>query len=331
MALKYGFYDSVDGDRVYAARDFTAIFNNLILDGVLPQSGSRNQFVATPVSNELGVTIGTGWAWFDSTYTYLTAAQAYSLDAADAVLYRWDAIVIETDAENRKNYIKVIKGTPAAEAAYAKPALSANQHPLCYVKVRPGATQLVQSDIENRVGLSDCPFITGVVGTADLTQMFAAWQYDFEEWFAALSDTLSGDVAANLYVLIQQNASDISALQTALADKADASDVAALIADVGSGGKNCRLAFGSYVGDGSFTFSHVLTVDFYPVAAIIVEEGATNGSAEKAIIRPIARNHSAIIEWSDNSVTISGTTQGQRSEYNSGTYYWVVIGYTPQE
>lgn len=216
MSLKYGFYDSVDGDRTYSARDFTAIFNNLITDGVLPRTGNRNQFGATPASSGLGVVIDSGWAWFDSTYTFLTAPQTYALDAADAVLYRWDAVVIQTDSENRTNGIVVVKGTPAPESSAVKPTLTANQHPLCYAKVTPGLTKMVQGNIENRVGFSDCPWITGVVGSADLTQVFAQWQYDFDEWFNALQDTLSEDVAGNLQRQISANADKVNQLWNTL-------------------------------------------------------------------------------------------------------------------
>lgn len=216
MALKYGFYDSVDGDRVYSAKDFTSIFNNLITDGVLPRTGNRNQFGATPASSGLGVTIDSGWAWFDSTYTFLTAPQTYALDAADAVLYRWDAVVIQTDNENRTNEIVVVKGTPATENSAVKPTLTANQHPLCYVKVTPGLTKMVQGNIENRVGFSDCPWITGILETADLTQVFAQWQYDFDTWFENLHVTLSGDVASNLLNRIEGCEGDIDSIQELL-------------------------------------------------------------------------------------------------------------------
>lgn len=228
MALKYGFYDSVDGDRVYSAKDFTSIFNNLITDGVLPRTGNRNQFGATPASSGLGVTIDSGWAWFDSTYTFLTAPQTYALDAADAVLYRWDAVVIQTDNENRTNEIIVVKGTPATENSAVKPTLTANQHPICYAKVTPGLTKMVQGNIENRVGFSDCPWITGVVGSADLTQVFAQWQYDFDEWFENLRVTLSGDVAANLLNRIEGCEDDIEEINTKLESKLEQTDLVGL-------------------------------------------------------------------------------------------------------
>lgn len=346
MALKYGFYDSVDGDRVYSAKDFTSIFNNLITDGVLPRTGNRNQFGATPASSGLGVTIDSGWAWFDSTYTFLTAPQTYALDAADAVLYRWDAVVIQTDNENRTNEIIVVKGTPATENSAVKPTLTANQHPLCYAKVTPGLTKMVQGNIENRVGFSDCPWITGIVGSADLTQVFAQWQYDFDEWFDALQDALSGDVAGNLQRQITENANDIDALETAVSEKANAralSEVSStLSAAIGSGGNNCRIYYGNYVGTGLSGSDHpcVIDVPFFPVAISIAQGPNSDYPGEVwTALRGMSKAYtetSAVsnFTWGDNRVSWYSNDRNNgpysQKNYNGRTYYYVVIGYTPQ-
>lgn len=351
MALKYGFYDAVNGDRTYSARDFTAIFNNLITDGVLPMSGNRNQFGATPASSGLGVIIDSGWAWFDSTYTFLTAAQAFPLSAADAVLYRWDAIVIETDSENRENTIKVVEGTPATEAAYAKPTLSANQHPLCYVKITPGLTKMVQGNIENRVGFSDCPWITGIVGSADLTQVFAQWQYDFDEWFDALQDALSGDVAGNLQRQITENANAISTINnTSLPLKADQTavddEVARLEGLIGTGENNCRITYGSYAGNGNagpnspntLTFNSGFQPDFieimnpnddYAVVGLAAVRGTT-----ATISSAGSGSYYIGMSWGANSVSWWHRTSPYKADAQlntSGTtYYYVALGHTSQ-
>lgn len=336
MALKYGFYDSHDGDREYAARDFTSIFNNLIMDGVLPKTVSTNQFAATPAASGLGVKIDSGWAWFDSTYTHLTSAQTFTLDAADSVLYRWDAIVIETDAENRENSIKVIKGTPAAEGAFVKPTLTSNQHPLCYAKVTPGLTKMVQSNIENRVGFSDCPFIVGAVGSANLDQVFSQWEYDFDTWFDGVVDTLSGDVAGNLLALIQQNQADIEQINAALNGKASAATVESLAANLGTGAYNCRIAFGHYVGDGQYGPNHKnsLQFEFTPVFVYVVE----NDNHQKSpMVRGCTETNSTYgnaihLSWTDNSISWwcdTGITNPHLAQNNSQDrdYYWFAIGY----
>lgn len=334
MALKYGFYDSVNGDREYSANDFTAIFNNLILDGVLPSSGNRHSFGATPASSGLGVVIDSGWAWFDSTYTWLTAPQTLTLAAADSVLYRWDAIVIETNANSRLNTIKVVKGTAATSAAHKKPTLTANQHPLCYAHVTPGMTKMTQGNIENRVGLSDCPWIVGVVGAADLDQVFAQWDYDFNTWFAALQENLSGDVAGNLQSQITTNANAISALQTAVNGKAAASTVSSLAADLGSGGKNCRIQFGSYTGNGQYGSGNPtsLSFEFYPVFVCIMRSHSNYNrafmmrgldTAQGPVGSPVT------VTWTNTGVRWYASDRSSDQSNASGTVYrWVAIGYT---
>lgn len=346
MALKYGFYDSVDGDRVYSAKDFTSIFNNLITDGVLPRTGNRNQFGATPASSGLGVTIDSGWAWFDSTYTFLTAPQTYALDAADAVLYRWDAVVIQTDNENRTNEIIVVKGTPATENSAVKPTLTANQHPLCYVKVTPGLTSMVQGNIENRVGFSDCPFIVGAVGSADLTQVFAQWEYDFDTWFDGVVDTLSGDVAGNLLALIQQNQNDITDIKENLLPlKADLEDLSRLERLIGTGGHNSRMVFGSYVGNGNKGEDNPnsLSFPFCPACLIVI----VNGTPTEVICLVRGKTSFSFsgtntgwcyltVSWQNSGVSWYGTSNGfsnaeAQMNVNGTTYYYIAFGYDPND
>lgn len=347
MALKYGFYDSVDGDRVYSAKDFTSIFNNLITDGVLPRTGNRNQFGATPASSGLGVTIDSGWAWFDSTYTFLTAPQTYALDAADAVLYRWDAVVIQTDNENRTNEIIVVKGTPATENSAVKPTLTANQHPLCYVKVTPGLTSMVQGNIENRVGFSDCPWITGIVGSADLTQVFAQWQYDFDEWFDALQDALSGDVAGNLQRQITENANAISTINnTSLPLKADQTavddEVARLEGLIGTGGNNCRITVGSYVGNGNSgpnspnTLTFGFTPDFVTISdpedySYGISLSVYRGQAETMVFTGNHNGSNVGVSWQSKAVSwwdkVSFYSAEKQLNVNGHRYYYVALGH----
>lgn len=344
MALKYGFYDSHDGDREYSSHDFTRIFNNLIMDGVLPKTVSTNQFAATPATSGLGVKIDSGWAWFDNTYTHLTAPQTFVLDAADAVLYRWDAIVIETDSENRENSIKVIKGTPAAEGAFAKPTLAANQHPLCYAKVTPGLTSMVQGNLENRVGFSDCPFIVSAVGSADLTQVFAQWEYDFDTWFDGVVDTLSGDVAGNLLALIQTNQNDITDIKENLLPlKADLEDLTQLQSLIGTGGNNCRIFSGSYIGNGNGGSlddpTSISNLPFYPIVVFVIDSALDE---PMIMVRPLAKTKSGYtygspisvtwanngVSWQHNSTFISGVDMAQVQLNSNGVVYrYVVLGY----
>ena len=79
-----------------------------------------------------------------------------------------------------------------------------HQYPLAYVTVAVGATEITNSNIENRIGLDDCPFVTGVLEGINITTLVQEWEAQFNDWFKTLEGTLSGDVAGNLLAMIQE-------------------------------------------------------------------------------------------------------------------------------
>lgn len=198
MAVTYGFYDSVGGDRKYNAEEFSRLFDGIIVDGVFHSVGDI--FKVKPGTG-LQVIIGTGRAWFDGTWTYNDADLPISLESPD-VLGRIDAVVIEVNRDilHRKNEIKIIKGTPSTKPI--KPTLTntdvLSQHALAYITVKSDAASIDVTNIEGVVGKSECPFVTGPLTTVDVDYLFSTWEGDFNEWFETVKDILSGDVAGNL-------------------------------------------------------------------------------------------------------------------------------------
>ena len=68
MALTYGFYSSLNGDRKYNAEQMSTIFNGIIRDGVFDSINGYLFVKATdPVS--ASVNISAGRAWFNGTWT----------------------------------------------------------------------------------------------------------------------------------------------------------------------------------------------------------------------------------------------------------------------
>ena len=204
MAVSFGFYDSLNSDRKYTAVQFSYIFNSLIKDGVFMHIGDH---LNVQESTGMQVNVGSGLAWFNSTWTRNDADFPVSISVSDLLLPRIDAIVLEVDESisSRTNSIKVITGSPATTPK--KPSLTntadIHQYPLAYVTVGAGVTSITQASIENCIGADPCPFVTGVLDTIDATTLIAQWEAQFNEWFENLEDTLSGDVAGNLLNMIQ--------------------------------------------------------------------------------------------------------------------------------
>lgn len=199
MAFSYGFYNSLNGDRKYDAEDMSRMFDGIITDGVL---GSVGDTFAVKAGSGLQVTVGSGRAWFDHTWSYNDAAMQITLTSAEVLLDRYDAIVLEVNsaANTRTNAIKVITGTAASSPT--KPTMESSQYlhqyPLAYIKRTAGSTSVSQSDIENAVGTSECPLCTGPLTTMEFDQIIAQWQNQFDTWFSNLETTLDSNTAANL-------------------------------------------------------------------------------------------------------------------------------------
>ena len=211
MSVTYGFYNAKDHDRQYDAVQLSSIFDGLINDGIYATIGDA--FVITAGSN-MSVTVGTGRAWFNHTWTYNDAKLILTIPNSEVLLDRYDAVVLETnDADNvRANSIKVISGVAASSPK--KPDLTndthTHQYPLAYIKVPANSTSVSQANIENCIGTSACPFVTGIVDTIDATTLFKQWNSEFDIWFDGMKGQLSTDAAGNLQTQINTLKNTIS-------------------------------------------------------------------------------------------------------------------------
>jgi len=210
MSITFGFYNSLNGDRKYDAKQMSRLFEGIITDGVF--MGIGDALIVNALTG-MRVSVGLGRAWFNRTWTNNDTPHTLTLDNSNLVLNRIDAVVLEvnTDESVRANTIKIIKGT--ADTTPVKPAMVrselVNQYPLCYVMVIANSTSVLPENIENVVGTSECPFITGVMETINTDALLAQWNAEFNVWFASLADILDENVAGNLLNLINQNKTSI--------------------------------------------------------------------------------------------------------------------------
>ena len=113
----------------------------------------------------------------------------------------------------------------------------------------------------------------------------------------------------------------------------------AINADLGSAGKNARIAWGTYTGTGIYGAANPtgLTFDFYPVMVWVgCENCAGSQSWPSAFIRGCPASHPDVtpnlltVTWTDNGVSWYDTrySHGQLQNNDQGvTYYYCVLGY----
>lgn len=199
MAVSYGFYNSKNGDRKYDAVAVSKMFDGLITDGVIGSYG--NTFNVTPGAGN-SVRVDTGRAWFDHTWTLNDAIIVIPCDAAEVLLDRYDALVLEVNEETivRANTIKMVKGTPSSSPA--KPSMVKTEHvhqyPLAYILRKAGSLTIGPQYIQNMVGTSECPLATGVLKSMSTDQILAQWDSEFNAWFRGEREILDGDVGGHL-------------------------------------------------------------------------------------------------------------------------------------
>jgi len=151
MTIQSGFFDSVESDRLYSAAQMNRILNGIISDGVL--RNYEDAFAPT-ADGSMMITVGTGRAWFNDTWTRNDGEAYFTIDEGEPALDRWDIIVLEVNKTTRYNSLQVIKGTPSGSPEL--PGLISTdyiiQYILVIIHVDANVTGLYTEDIQNWIG-----------------------------------------------------------------------------------------------------------------------------------------------------------------------------------
>lgn len=139
-----------------------------------------------------------------------------SIDPPDVYRNRIDSVVLEVNKnlDVRANSIKVVKGEPSTEpvAPTMKHEDGIDQYRLSDITVRAEATEIVESDIVNKVGMNETPFVQCPLKTVSIEDLFIQWDGEFNEWFSNIKAQLEGDVVTNLQRQIDANGDSIDEL-----------------------------------------------------------------------------------------------------------------------
>jgi hypothetical protein len=203
MAVTYGFYDSLNGDRKYNATQMSRLFEGVISDGIMASVG---QALVVSAAGGMVVNVGTGRAWFNYTWTLNDTILPLTVDAAETVLNRIDSVILEvnTDFAVRANTIRILKGSPAASPVAPSLANTATlkQVSLADIFVGANVTSINAGNITNKVGSAGTPLVTALVPTIDQSTLLGRFESEFNSWLSNLTDQLDDNQAGNLQAQI---------------------------------------------------------------------------------------------------------------------------------
>lgn len=193
MTISYGFYNSLNHDRVYDADTVGSIFDGVIEDGVYSQVGEHFAVTKGP---QLSVYVGSGRSWAWHTWLYNDQKLQMGFDPASGALSRLDYICIKIDksAGVRASDIVVVKGTPSSNPTDPVPADTDKVHylKLARIEISKGMTEMTDGAITNLVGTSTTPFVQSPLTTINIDYLQKKWDADYQYMLDNMTATPEG-------------------------------------------------------------------------------------------------------------------------------------------
>ena len=163
MAVTYGFFNSVNGDRKYNAEQMSEYFRGIINEGVYQHLDGG---LAVTAGTGLAVNVAAGRAIIQNRWVQNSAAMSLTIAAASETYARKDAVVIRLNWSSRAISIAVKTGTPAASPV--APSMTRNattyEMALAYVNVAANATSVTVTD--KRSDSTVCGWVTVAQSTS---------------------------------------------------------------------------------------------------------------------------------------------------------------------
>ena len=222
MTISAGFFNSVNGDRLYNAADMNMPYKKLISNGVIPDTSSSLQVTA---AGGLTVNVQAGSGLFGDGWAYNDAPVSLTLDVAHSTLSRIDLIVMRRDDNEdvRATGVFIKKGTPASSpvAPEIERSTYVKEYALAEVYVPSQATTLTQANItDTRPDTTRCGWATGLIQQVDTSTLFAQWQAAYEQQFEENTDAFN-DWWASVRAILQNDSTAAAQLLILEQDKAD--------------------------------------------------------------------------------------------------------------
>lgn len=154
MAIKYGFFDSIDHDRVYNAEDMSRYFDGLVEKGVV--DGVYSNLQPYVRSRSVGLHAGRAFVdcrWYDQSES--VTIKTYSLQTVKAL------IVLTLDYDARAIAAEVIDGT-----ATDFPAVT-DSDKLKYLKLAEVTVTESAIDVNSLIGSGETPLLQGINGMSE--------------------------------------------------------------------------------------------------------------------------------------------------------------------
>lgn len=205
MAVTYGFFNSVNGDRKYDADQMSNYFEGLVGDGVLKNVDNELQVVA---GSGLTIAVKSGRAIVKNKWLKNNSLHFIEITPDSSYPYI-ELIVVDYDYSERKVSINTVKGTPASSPTAPSISRTDDRYMLVLasILVPANATSISQSNITDKRATSDCGWVTGLITQLSTDTLNAQWESIYSEYFEAMQENfddwmqlLVGDLNVSTFI-----------------------------------------------------------------------------------------------------------------------------------
>ena len=182
----YGFYNSVNGDRLYNAQQMSELFEGLITDGIYESVGNK---LAVQVNNGMTIQINTGRGWFGGHWVKNDSLHLLTLEASDVLLNRYCAVCVRTNkSESVRSSTPYLKYSDFATTP-VKPSMerteTVKEYCLAYIYIPAGSSAITAANIEDTRGNNNlCGWVTGVIDQVDTTTLWEQYKAQWQQFMS---------------------------------------------------------------------------------------------------------------------------------------------------
>ena len=167
MALESGFFNDVNGDRLYNADDMSRYFENIMSSGIFKRI---TDCLKVSASSGMTLTVAPGAGLINCRWFRTETLESVTIPTANAVLPRFDTVVARLDMSDavRAITLQVVSGAAAAAPIAPEPVRTADVYDLvlALVYVPAGASEIVAANLTDvRANEWYCGYVHSLVDT----------------------------------------------------------------------------------------------------------------------------------------------------------------------
>lgn len=173
MALESGFFNDVNGDRLYNADDMSRYFENIMSSGIFKRI---TDCLKVSAASGMTLTVAPGAGLINCRWFRTETPESVTIPTANAVLPRFDIVVARLDMSDavRSISLQVVSGAPAATPTAPEPVRTADMHDLvlALVYVPAGASEITAANLTDvRSNEWYCGYVRSLVDTPVLQSL----------------------------------------------------------------------------------------------------------------------------------------------------------------